>query len=117
MNKRYRPDMDGNHQGQYEKNRRALLATRGECALCGMPIDYDLKFPNPMSATVDHIIPVSKGGHPSAMSNLQLAHLICNQVKSSKLTNEENKKNNIKGELVGNDVLPLSMSWETYRSK
>ena len=45
----------------------------------------DLKYPDPMSKTVDHIIPIAKGGHPSDLSNLQLAHRCCNRQKSDKL--------------------------------
>lgn len=113
--KRNRPDKDGGHKAAYEKNRRIILAQQEVCALCGRPVDKNLPFPNPWCATVDHIIPVAKGGHPSALDNLQLAHLICNQVKSSKLTQEENKKTAKKAQTVSNDDLPLSYHWESYK--
>ena len=46
-----------------------------------------------MSPVIDHIIPVAKGGHPSDISNLQLAHWCCNRQKSDKLyKNVEEKK-------------------------
>ena len=112
-----RPDRDGNHKAAYEKHRRIILAQQDVCALCGKPVDKTLPFPDPFSATVDHIIPVAKGGHPSALDNLQLAHLICNQVKSSKLTQEQNKNDAKKAEEVRNDDLPLSYQWELYRPR
>lgn len=56
--------------------------TQDICALCGRMVDKTLPYSHPMSATVDHLIPISKGGHPSDITNLQLAHKICNQVKS-----------------------------------
>ena len=45
----------------------------------------DLKYPDPMSKTVDHIIPIAKGGHPSDLANLQLAHRWCNRQKGAKM--------------------------------
>lgn len=47
------------------------------CALCGEPIDPSLKGLHPMRATRDHIIPRSEKGS-NALSNLQLAHSVCN---------------------------------------
>ncbi len=112
--KRYRPDMDGSFQQAYEKNRRIVLAQGEVCAICGLPVNKHLRFPDPMSPSVDHIIPVSKGGHPSDLSNLQLTHLICNQVKGSKLVIEDNKNLIKKTEMVSNRILPLSMDWTMY---
>lgn len=112
-----RPDRDGNHQTAYEKHRKIIIAQQDVCALCGQPVDKTLKFPHPMSASVDHIIPIAKGGHPSALDNLQLTHLICNQVKSSKLTMENNKDIEEKTHEIGNDNLPLSYHWQSYRAR
>ena len=114
--KRYRPDMDGTFQQAYEKNRRIVLAQGEVCAICGLPVNKLLRFPDPMSPSVDHIIPIAKGGHPSALDNLQLTHLICNQVKSSKLTMENNKDIEEKTHEIGNDNLPLSYHWQSYRA-
>jgi 5-methylcytosine-specific restriction endonuclease McrA len=65
--------------------RRGRLARRDgwECKLCGQPIDSVLRRPNLMSASVDHRIPVSRGGSDS-MDNLQLAHLRCNISKGNR---------------------------------
>ena len=106
--------MDGSFKSEYDKNKRRIMAEQDICALCGMPVDKHLKFPHPMSATIDHIIPVSKGGHPADYSNLQLAHLICNQVKSTKLTIEENKGLQKDTEIISNRVLPQTIDWERY---
>ena len=35
-------------------------------------MDKKLKYPHPLSACIDHIIPLAKGGHPSDIDNLQL---------------------------------------------
>ena len=112
--KRYRPDMDGKFQSAYEKNRRIVIAGTGVCALCGLPLDKSLRFPDPMSVTVDHIIPVAKGGHPSALENLQAAHLICNQVKGARQVVEVNKDIQKTAQTISNRVLPQSIDWKAY---
>lgn len=80
-----RSDRVGSHQRIYKRNRKRILATQSVCAICGRPVDKELKAPHPMSPSVDHIIPLNKGGHPSDINNLQLAHWICNRMKSDKL--------------------------------
>ena len=54
------------------------------CQLCKLPVDNNLKFPDPQSASLDHKIPLSKGGSHS-YENTQLAHLRCNISKGAKL--------------------------------
>ncbi|MCL2492520.1 MAG: HNH endonuclease [Clostridiales bacterium] len=70
---------------EYERNRRKLLANEDVCAICGQPVDKTLPASDLMSAAIDHIIPVSKGGDPVALENLQLTHRKCNRRKSDKL--------------------------------
>ena len=111
---RYRPDMDGSFRQTYEHNRKTVLAQAEVCAICGMPINKRLKFPDPMSATVDHIIPIARGGHPSDPQNLQAAHLICNQLKGAKTTIELNGDLVQESKLISNRVLPKSMDWTRY---
>lgn len=115
--KRNRPDQDGKFQSLYDKNRRQIFAEQEVCALCGMPVDKRLKFPHPMSATIDHIIPIAKGGHPAALDNMQLAHLICNQLKGSRLTLENNRKTAEKAEPVSNRILPHTINWTEYKGE
>lgn len=50
------------------------------CQLCGDPVDPELRHPAVMSATIDHVVPLSWGGDHS-MENCQLAHLSCNSSK------------------------------------
>jgi 5-methylcytosine-specific restriction endonuclease McrA len=47
------------------------------CQICQEGVDKGLKFPLPLSASLDHIVPLSRGG-PHVRSNVQLAHLVCN---------------------------------------
>jgi 5-methylcytosine-specific restriction endonuclease McrA len=108
-----RPDME-EFRSAYERNRKIVLAGSEYCAICGMPLDKRKKFPDPMSPTVDHIIPIAKGGHPFSPDNLQAAHLICNQVKGSKTTIEMNGDLVEEKKIIGNRDLPLSRDWRSY---
>ena len=108
-----RPDMT-EFRSAYERNRKLVLAGADVCAICGMPIDRRKKFPDPMSATVDHIIPIAKGGHPFSPDNLQATHLICNQIKGSKTTIELNRNLVEERQVIGNRELPLSRDWRAY---
>ena len=90
----------------YEANRKLILASQDVCAICGQPVDKTLKSPHPMSATVDHIIPIAKGGHPSDINNLQLAHRACNRAKSDKLHFDEPQR-----EKNYNRDLPQTRNW------
>ena len=56
----------------------------GYCALCGEEMDYDLKYPDPMSKSLDHDIPLSLGGSHSK-DNLQWTHLTCNISKGARI--------------------------------
>lgn len=57
----------------------------GRCALCygRVPADFGFKVSYPRAPTLDHIIPLSKGGKHSRC-NVQLAHLGCNSGKSNR---------------------------------
>lgn len=54
------------------------------CRLCGGPIDPEVAWPDPMSASVDHIVPLSAGG-AHTMANVQSAHLGCNSRKRDRV--------------------------------
>jgi len=55
-----------------------------ECGICGRKINKRLKHPDPLSGSIDHIIPLSKGGNDSLL-NVQAAHLRCNLGKNAAL--------------------------------
>jgi len=57
---------------------------KGICQICGEPVDLSVKTSNRMGATLDHRIPLSKGGTHEP-NNVQLAHRICNALKSDRL--------------------------------
>lgn len=51
------------------------------CAICRTDIDASLVWPAPGSPSLDHIIPVTRGGSHSP-ENLQASHLSCNIIKN-----------------------------------
>ena len=71
-----RPDHNGTQRAQFESNKKKIYATQKNCGICGMPVDFGMKWPHPLSPCIDHIIPVSKGGHASDIGNLQLAFVL-----------------------------------------
>lgn len=54
------------------------------CGICGQPIPV-YAYPDPESASVDHIVPKALGG-PDTATNLQITHLRCNQAKGKRTT-------------------------------
>jgi len=78
-----RPSVNG---GAMARITRGRLAKRDgwACGICGDTINQRVRYPDPLSASVDHRIPTAKGGSDS-MDNLQLAHLRCNVRKSDRL--------------------------------
>jgi hypothetical protein len=51
------------------------------CQICDLPVDQLLRYPDPMSVSLDHIIPIVKGGvHTKA--NVQTSHALCTWRKS-----------------------------------
>lgn len=66
----------------------AQLAERdgATCGICGEPVDMTLRRSDSnLCASVDHVLPRSLGGTHDP-ENLQLAHLLCNQRKSDRVT-------------------------------
>lgn len=103
-----RPDQHGWAEATYRKARKIIFASQSVCGICGRPVDFDKKFPDPWSATVDHIIPLQKGGDPASLDNMQLAHLQCNRIKSSKVIELQ-----VREKAVSNRDLPLSRDWSS----
>jgi predicted nucleic acid-binding Zn ribbon protein len=54
-----------------------------DCKICGGLVDFDAGPKNLFRPSVDHVVPRAAGGGDDP-SNLQLAHLWCNQVKNKR---------------------------------
>jgi len=69
-----------------------LIKRKGlRCAICGGMCDLNdhtwSEYCGPMYPSIDHIIPMSKGGSHT-WENVQVAHIICNSQKSNKVVCE-----------------------------
>jgi 5-methylcytosine-specific restriction endonuclease McrA len=64
-----------------KKLKRLLTKAAGnnKCGICSKPIFFKKH-----NVTIDHIVPISKGGG-NILSNLQLAHYECNQAKGNRI--------------------------------
>ena len=108
---------------EYERHKKRILATETICGICGQPVDKSLKYPDPGSPTIDHIVPLSRGGHPSSLENLQLAHFRCNRLKFNRLLMEEQSGQGTQDKTTlppGKDMspaagLPWTIDWTAYR--
>lgn len=58
-----------------------------ECIICEENIDKGLEYPHKMSATLEHIVPLSLGG-THTWDNVAPAHLLCNQKKGNAMDDE-----------------------------
>jgi 5-methylcytosine-specific restriction endonuclease McrA len=54
------------------------------CKLCGVQVLMDLRCPELMAPTIDHIVPISLGGDDTP-ANVQLAHFTCNSRKGARV--------------------------------
>ncbi len=81
-------DTKKNHKrraaGQITISRQELVALRGsKCHICRRKIDLRLDGLHPMGLTIDHLLPVSRGG-TNDVSNLDVAHRRCNIARGNR---------------------------------
>jgi 5-methylcytosine-specific restriction endonuclease McrA len=55
--------------------------SNGKCHICHELVDLRLEVPNPLSCTIDHVVPLARGGSHT-IGNVRIAHMICNTFKS-----------------------------------
>lgn len=82
----------GNHRRNVMKRRQFVARVNvadvyqrdgWACQICGSPVDPNAQYPDPMSASLDHIVPISRGGTHEP-SNVRLTHWICNCVRGNR---------------------------------
>jgi len=63
--------------------KQLLKKHEGRCHLCGQQVELSDET-SPRYATIDHIVPLSKGGRDT-LDNLALACVACNRAKGDKI--------------------------------
>lgn len=64
---------EGRSDSLRKKHRAIIAKAKPACYICGRPIDYELKYPDPMCFVVDHVVAIANGGS-DALSNKKAAH-------------------------------------------
>lgn len=59
-----------------------------KCGICGKKISKKSVYPHPMSPSLDHVIPMSRGGG-HLYANVQAAHFVCNTLKGNGSAGEQ----------------------------
>jgi HNH endonuclease. len=92
------PEWSDARRDRYHRRRAAKKATSSgapvllaeiaerdgwSCHLCPLPVDPTLVWPDVMSASLDHVAPLSKGG-VHAPENVRLAHVRCNVARGNR---------------------------------
>lgn len=72
------PRSPGRTGRPYRRLRERVKRSTSLCCLCGGLIDYTLEYPHPMSFSLEHHQPLTKGGAPLDPANAGAAHLQCN---------------------------------------
>lgn len=65
---------------------RQIVYAREICWLCGKPVDYTVPKRHPQAPSLDHRVPLSRGGHPTDLGNAELAHYGCNSSRGAAKT-------------------------------
>jgi 5-methylcytosine-specific restriction endonuclease McrA len=58
------------------------------CWLCELAIDPELHWPDGASRSVDHVVPLSRGGDDTA-ANKRAAHLRCNIARGNRMPSDQ----------------------------
>lgn len=87
----YRVERRGRETPAYQRQRRMAMAQwkkeNAPCHLCGKPIDYDAHYLDPFAPTMDHLVPINRGG-PAITKDIAPAHRRCNRDRSDALLSE-----------------------------
>jgi 5-methylcytosine-specific restriction endonuclease McrA len=87
--KRYKGPLSYHRSSQRRKIRQRIYKRDGYiCWLCLGDVDITLTDGNPFAPTLDHVVPRKDGGKDS-LSNLKLAHAVCNNMRHNSSSKEQ----------------------------
>lgn len=82
--RRVRQDLPKRTGRPWLRVREQVILEEVDCGICGGVVDKSLRYPDPRSASVDHVVPLSRGGDLLDRLNLRLAHWSCNTKRGSR---------------------------------
>lgn len=110
--RRFLPGGEQWNQASWATARKRAIASKDPvCVECHNFIDVKapIKLPdgtlNPLAVEVDHKVPISRGGQPYELENLQLLHMRCNRKKGAKMASD------YEGMSATENMVPLSNPW------
>jgi 5-methylcytosine-specific restriction endonuclease McrA len=62
----------------YRRLRTRVIAEEDVCFRCGQPVDKSLPGTHRWGPSLEHKVPLSRGGDPLTRENVALSHLGCN---------------------------------------
>lgn len=68
----------------YERLKAKVFAEETHCWVCGDYVDQTLWYQHALARSLDHVTPLSRGGHPLDRANARLAHKRCNTIRANK---------------------------------
>lgn len=72
------PRSKGRAGRPFRRARAQVLRSATHCWICGGLLDFAAPPRTPMAPSVDHVVPLSRGGHPTRRDGLRPAHYGCN---------------------------------------
>jgi len=70
-------------------SREAIFERDGyRCHICRKQIPRRAKYPDPLSPSIDHLVPLSRGGEDEP-ANVAAAHVVCNSAKGAAACGEQ----------------------------
>lgn len=103
--RRYMPNGEQWNQASWASVRqRAMASKEPYCAICHGFIDMTAPPMSPNGCEIDHIVPISRGGQPYELDNLQLTHMKCNRRKGAKMASDYPS-------MAVENPVPLSNNW------
>lgn len=80
MKKRHRKDLAWTSESNTITLAAVYKRDHGVCWICGQPCDFEANYNDNNYPSIDHVIPISKGGKDT-WDNVRLAHRYCNSKK------------------------------------